>query len=96
MIDLFKEYKFKYEEKNTFNNGSYSCYYCEKENGFAVFFIINKESNEIDYAVYNSKKKLVIMIHQIYLIIKDIEDQRLFISRTINEPYNHNYRIKTR
>jgi|GEM_PF-2650392 len=94
MLHLLERKGFIYEEKKSFDNDWYPCYYTKTENGFVVFVIVNKESENIDFAVYDSKKKLITMVHQIGLMLKDKESRELFISRTIDEPYNHDNRTK--
>ncbi|NQY31475.1 MAG: hypothetical protein HRT69_18660 [Flavobacteriaceae bacterium] len=96
MIDLLVEYGFIYEHKKTFDNDVYPCYYSKTENGFVVFIIINKESENIDFAVYDSNKKLITMVHHIGLILKDKESQELFISRAVHVPYNHDLILRTK
>ena len=73
-----KEYSF--EEKNSFSASEYPCFYQKKEFGYIVFFIISDES--IDYAVYNSKKKLISLVDNINLMFeneKDINWTRRFL-----------------
>lgn len=64
LLQRSKEYKF--EEKNTFKNGPYSCFFTEKEFGFVVFFIVD---DNMDYAVYDNKKNLTTLIPLINLSI---------------------------
>ena len=77
---VLKKHKFKFENKNTFDNGNHSCYFFKKENGYLVFFIFG--INVIDFAIYDSNKKLISMIADYTRIVKaeSIED---FISELI-------------
>ncbi|AOW20437.1 hypothetical protein LPB138_07015 [Urechidicola croceus] len=54
---------YTYEEKDSFKNGNWPCYYVEKKYGFIVFFLISEEN--IDYAVFNAKKELITLVENI-------------------------------
>lgn len=96
MLQLLKQKGFIYEENKTFKDISYPYYFYKIDNGFIVFVILSNEIGNIDFAIYDSQKKFISMIHQIDLIIKDIESQDMFISNAIYRPYNHDFRTKTR
>ena len=70
MIKELKNIKeYTYEDNNSFNKSTYPCFYLKKEFGYVVFFILSEES--IDYAIFDSKKNLILLIDNISLTIKD-------------------------
>ena len=96
MINLLENKPFTFEEKNSFNNGDWPCYYYKTLTGYIVFFVINKENDLLDFAVFDLQKNFISMIHQINLIIKDMESQDMFINTAIYIPYDHSLRTITK
>jgi len=87
MQHLLETTLFTYEEKNSFNHGNFPCYYSKSENGYIVFFVCSKEGDVLDYAVFNLKKKLITLVDNIGVILKDYKSQNLFISRAVQKTY---------
>lgn len=87
MTYLLNNKSFIYEEKDFFKHGKYPSFYNKTEYGYVAFFVINRDSNVIDFAVFDSKKKLITLVDNIGLIIENIEDQELFVNKLIQKDY---------
>ncbi|WP_299244125.1 hypothetical protein [uncultured Aquimarina sp.] len=80
LLHGLKEYI--YEEENSFENGTYPCFYTEKEFGYVVFFIWN---SDIDFGVYDKKKNPITLISKINLSIPKDDWKHKFVYENTNE-----------
>lgn len=77
IVDLLNYYNFKFEEKNSFNNGISPCYYHKNKNGYNVYFIF--PNNVVDFGVYDLNKDLISLIIDIHSSLKEDHKEKFIV-----------------